>query len=116
MILTKQQIEELKEAAAPMMCWLHDHCHPHVTAIVTSERCEAMEGLASVLRNDAVEKYQTHSECAAELLNAIKAYDAAYKRADELRYMLEQIVNFRSKTPEDRDDLLTEARKLLEAV
>ena len=58
---------------------------------------------------------QLHAECADELLNAIIAYDAAYKRADELTFMLEKILRFQSKTPEDRDDLLTEATKLLKA-
>jgi hypothetical protein len=50
MKLTQEQIASFKEAAAPLMQWLSDNCHPHCTAIVDSERAEVMEGLAAVMR------------------------------------------------------------------
>jgi len=50
MILTKLQIQELREAAIPLMKWLEENCHPHVTVIVDSERAELVEGLAVVLK------------------------------------------------------------------
>lgn len=50
MILTKQQLEELEVAAKPLMNWIHDNCHPHVTALVDSNRAELMEGLGTTVR------------------------------------------------------------------
>jgi hypothetical protein len=50
MIPTEEQQAELKKAATPLMQWLRDNCHPHVTAIVDSERTELLEGLA-IVRN-----------------------------------------------------------------
>ena len=48
MILTAKQIEEFKEAAKPLVKFLNDNCHPHVTAIVTSTRAKLEEGLCVV--------------------------------------------------------------------
>jgi hypothetical protein len=50
MNLTTEQIAEMKQAAMPLMKWLEENCHPHVKAIVDSERAEVMEGLAVVLK------------------------------------------------------------------
>jgi hypothetical protein len=50
MNLTNEQIQEMKQAALPLMQWLEKNCHPHVKAIVDSERTEVVEGLASVLK------------------------------------------------------------------
>lgn len=49
---TEQQIQEPNNAALPLMKWLAENCHPHCTAIVDSEQCEVMEGLASVLKQE----------------------------------------------------------------
>ena len=52
MILTKEQIDALREAAMPLMQWLNDNCHPHCTAIVNSEWIELVEGLATAKREE----------------------------------------------------------------
>lgn len=46
--LTEQQLAELTRAAMPLMQWLKDNGHPHVTAIVDSVRTEVVEGLVVV--------------------------------------------------------------------
>jgi hypothetical protein len=56
MTLTEQQLESLKIAATPLMEWLKDNCHPHVTAIVDSQRCEVLEGLATTTRDRELTK------------------------------------------------------------
>ena len=48
MILTPKQIEELNEAAQPLMTWLGTNCHPHCKVIVESDSAEIVEGLAIV--------------------------------------------------------------------
>jgi len=50
MILTKEQLVTLKEAAMPLMQWLAENCHPHCTIIVDSEHVELLEGLATARR------------------------------------------------------------------
>jgi hypothetical protein len=52
MILTEEQLKSLREAALPLMQWLHDNCHPHCTVIVDSERAELVEGLAVAQRRE----------------------------------------------------------------
>jgi len=42
-------IQAFREAAMPLMEWLRDNMHPHVTVIVDSGRAELMEGLAVTL-------------------------------------------------------------------
>jgi len=58
MILTKEQLKSLREAALPLMQWLADNCHPHVTAIVDSEHVELLEGLATARRETIREEVQ----------------------------------------------------------
>lgn len=41
-------LEKLKEAASPLIKYLSENHHPHVTAIVTSTSVELMEGIASI--------------------------------------------------------------------
>ena len=52
MTLTKDQIEQMRAAAMPLMIWLLENCHPHVQAIVDSGRVEIVEGLATAIRID----------------------------------------------------------------
>ena len=40
--------EGLLEAAKPLIKYLCEHCHPHVTAIVTPTSVELMEGIRSI--------------------------------------------------------------------
>ena len=42
------KLEELKEVAKPLIKYLCENYHPHVTAIVTPTGVEVMEGLQSV--------------------------------------------------------------------
>lgn len=48
MTLTEQQIEELKEAAKPLIKWLNENCRPHVTVLVEPTGAELVEGVAAV--------------------------------------------------------------------
>jgi hypothetical protein len=50
MILTKEQLVQLRLAALPLMQWINDNCHPHVSAILDSEHIELLEGLATARR------------------------------------------------------------------
>ena len=52
MIINEEQRQELLTAAKPLMEWLRKHCHPHVTAIVDSERTEVLEGFANAHRQE----------------------------------------------------------------
>lgn len=51
MTLTRQEIEQLRSAAMPLMLWIANNCHPHCKAIVDSEHLELLEGIASHFRN-----------------------------------------------------------------
>lgn len=44
----KKKLEELKEAAKPLIKFLCENYHPHVTAIVTLTSVEVMEGIQAV--------------------------------------------------------------------
>lgn len=48
MTLTPEQIEELKQVSKPLVRWLQQNCHPHVTVIVDCKSLEIVEGLATV--------------------------------------------------------------------
>jgi hypothetical protein len=48
--LSNEQIEDMREAALPLMRWLRENCHPHCKAIVDSEHIELMEGIATARR------------------------------------------------------------------
>lgn len=43
-----EKLEELKEAAKPLIKYLCENHHPHITAIVTPTGVEVMEGIQSV--------------------------------------------------------------------
>ena len=43
-----KKLEELKEAAKPLIKYLCENYHPHITAIVTPTSIEVMEGIQSV--------------------------------------------------------------------
>ena len=44
----KKKLEELKEAAKPLIKYLCENYHPHITAIVTPTSIEVMEGVQIV--------------------------------------------------------------------
>lgn len=47
MIVTKTQQETFLAAARPLLQWLNENCHPHVTVIVSPDRAELLEGAFS---------------------------------------------------------------------
>lgn len=46
MIITPAQQQSLKEASLPLIKWLNENCHPHVTVIVTPDSYELKEGVS----------------------------------------------------------------------
>lgn len=48
--LTEKQIDEMRNAAMPLMIWLEKNCHQHVQAIVHNTQIEVLEGLAIASR------------------------------------------------------------------
>lgn len=46
MIITKQQADEMMEAAKPLMLWMANNCHPHCEARVDGVSVELFEGAA----------------------------------------------------------------------
>lgn len=48
MILTKEQLEELKEASKPLLKFLNENCNPHAKVIVECDRVEILGGSASI--------------------------------------------------------------------
>ena len=48
--MIEQEFKAFREAALPLMQWLADNRHPHVTIIVDSERAELLEGQAIAQR------------------------------------------------------------------
>jgi hypothetical protein len=47
MTLKEGQLEELLEAAKPLIKWMNENCHPHCTAIVDQQKVELLEGIAT---------------------------------------------------------------------
>jgi len=54
MILTEDQRSSFEEAAKPMIKWLCENCHPHVTAIIEPDRAELHEGVCSIPCNEFI--------------------------------------------------------------
>ena len=48
MILSEEQIKEFNEASKPLIKYLSENHHPHVTVIVTSTTSEILESSAVV--------------------------------------------------------------------
>lgn len=42
------KLDELREAADPLLRYLNENYHPHITAIVTPTSVELLEGLLSI--------------------------------------------------------------------
>ena len=47
MVLTEKQVDEMLDAARPLMKWLSENCHPHCTALVDNVRVELAEVIAA---------------------------------------------------------------------
>ena len=46
--MTSEQKEEFERLARPLVEWLNNNWHPHVTVLITPIHAEIMEGLLSV--------------------------------------------------------------------
>ena len=47
MNITREQHEEMLEAAKPLIKWMNENFHPHCKAIVDQNTIELMEGIAT---------------------------------------------------------------------
>ena len=47
MIFTKEQQEEFEKVTRPVIKFMNDNCHPHVSVIVTPTNAELLEGVCS---------------------------------------------------------------------
>lgn len=54
MILSEQQQTEFEAATRPLVKWLNENCHPHVTAIIDPGRAELVEGVFSTPITDYI--------------------------------------------------------------
>jgi hypothetical protein len=54
MILEKGKREEFEEAAKPLMKFLAENTHPHVTAIVEAGRAEILESAAAFVSDEFI--------------------------------------------------------------
>ena len=54
MILTKEQREEFEKVARPMMKYLGENHHPHVTVVIDYGKAEILERSASIVTDDYV--------------------------------------------------------------
>ena len=54
MILNKEQREEFEKAVRPLMAFLGENCHPHVTVIVDNSRAELLEGCVNFITEDYI--------------------------------------------------------------
>lgn len=54
MILTKEQLQSFEQAAKPLMQWLCENCHPHVSVHVDPTSAQLSEGTATVRTHEFV--------------------------------------------------------------
>jgi len=54
MILTIPQLTEFEVAARPLIKWLNENCHPHVTAIVEPGGVKLTEGVCFIPIDDYI--------------------------------------------------------------
>ena len=54
MSLNEKQLEELGEAAKPLMKFLNEHCNPHTHAIVETNSVEVAAGIACIKNDEFV--------------------------------------------------------------
>ena len=54
MILSKEKIKEFEEVAKPLIKFLAENFHPHVTVIVDGGRAEILEGSASIVTDEFI--------------------------------------------------------------
>ena len=54
MVLTSEQKDEFEEVAKPLMKFLAENFHPHVTAIVEGGRAEILESSAAIVTDEFI--------------------------------------------------------------
>ena len=54
MKLTREQLDELLEAAKPLMKWMSEHCNPHNKAIVEIDRVDLLDGVCGIPCNEFI--------------------------------------------------------------
>ena len=54
MIATKEQITEFETVCRPVIQWLNDNCHPHVTAIIDCGSAELVESVCRIPIEDYI--------------------------------------------------------------
>ena len=54
MILTEEQKKDFEKVSKPLIKFLAENFHPHVTAIVINNRAEILEGFASIEKNEYI--------------------------------------------------------------
>lgn len=52
MILNEEEREYFREAARPLIKFLNDNCHPHVSVIVDCRSAELFEGICHIVVED----------------------------------------------------------------
>lgn len=50
----EQEMKEFQEITKPVIKYLNDNFHPHVTVIITTNRAELVEGLKGFTTNEFV--------------------------------------------------------------
>lgn len=55
MILTEEQKKHFEKVSKPLIKFLAENFHPHVTVIVENNRAEILEGSASIIINEFIE-------------------------------------------------------------
>ena len=53
-MLNASQQDELEILSRPLIKWLNDNCHPHVTIIIDTTRAELLEGVCAFHTNDYI--------------------------------------------------------------
>jgi len=54
MTLTEQQRRDFEAVTRPVIKWLNDNCHPHVSAVIEPPRAELSEGVCAYPTTDYV--------------------------------------------------------------
>ena len=52
MILNEKQKREFEAVSRPLIKWLNDNCHPHVSVIIDSSHAELLEGAVAFRTED----------------------------------------------------------------
>lgn len=52
MIFSKAQVSEFREIVKPLIKFMNDNCHPHVTTVVSNTRAELSEGITAFVTKE----------------------------------------------------------------